>query len=39
MDEGRYCRQEATVEISVEELREVVSKLRVLREEKETLAR
>ncbi len=34
MDEGRYGRQEATVELSVEELREVVGKLRALREEK-----
>jgi monomeric isocitrate dehydrogenase len=39
MDEGRYSRQEATVEISVEEVREVVTKLRALREEKEALQR
>lgn len=31
MDEGKYCRQAATVEISVEEVREVVGKLRALR--------
>jgi hypothetical protein len=35
MDEGRYSRQEVnSVEISVDELRELVGKLRALRGEK-----
>jgi hypothetical protein len=40
MDEGRYARQDASsVEIGVAELRELVGKLRGLREEKEMMRR